>query len=239
MAVVTQNTNNRPTDYNKISQLMDIKFLPGDNNRSLRAKIINLWKYKENTTKQGLVNAISNALGLTTYNTITRRIFWLSRIPLPTTTFTVSVDYVTQVQVVEANYNTATTGYIVWLDNKGVYSRILEFINPPGYTRRTVSGIHSGTLVQIAYQYEVWDRDTNTYKVYNQLDKCNPYDPEDESYMGFSPEAEGSVGVYPLNDISWLEAPSNGMKLADGSPTSKLWNIFQEVDRSSPTTWGE
>jgi hypothetical protein len=401
-----QNKKPRETTLANISVLQGIQRLPDDTNRDLKAKIINLWRFKENTTRQGMVNAISNALGYDQYNIKTRRIFYLSRDPsggaisttgvtgtdnsgcsskdkvlvdtsrnfntvgvvagytvtntadwsagtvteiydtlvfvsgsaepsigdlivgagstahgivegvylldtsggswaggdaagiiilssvvgvfqgeninntttaagnvltssgaqstgsalvcsvgftggydsqsdngdtysvAPSTPFTVTVDNVVQTQITEDQYPTATTGYVVWKDLRGNYTRILEFIDPPAYARRSVSRTHDGSYIEILYDYEVLDEDTGRYVTKYQLDKCNPYDIEDESYMGYAPETEGSIGVYPLNDKVWIDNPVNLMKNADGTPTGKLWAIYTTVDRLVPTSWG-
>lgn len=238
MANVTQNILHVPTDYDKLAALMGIPRLSTDTNRTLKAKLVSLWSFYENTSRQGMVNAISSSLGYDQYNVMTRRIYILSKQPKKTSTFTVTVDGVTQTRITEATYSTAITGYIVWKNTYGEFGRILEFINPPAYSRKTVSRKHAGSYVQIAYAYEEIDKN-NVKLSKDWVDRCNLFDIEDTSYMGWAPETEGSVGIYALNDKVWLEDPTHGMKNADGTPTEKLYGIFHEVDRSNPTTWGE
>jgi hypothetical protein len=213
---------------------MGVEVLPTDTNRSLHAKLINLWSNIENTTRQGVLNSLCNLLGYDHYNIITRRIFILSEEPRKGSEFIVTVDNVVQVQIDEDDYSTATSGYIVWKGFDGGYTRILEFINPPTYTRRTTSRKHYGQFIEVAYQYEEREKDA-TYTIFDIVDRCAPYDPSDVSFMGYYPESEGDVGVYVLNDPIWLE---NNMKDDRGRPNDALWGIFQEVDRMSPTTWG-
>lgn len=234
--MIQQSVLTRTTEYDRLAKLMGVVVLPTDTNRDLHAKLVNLWNHFENTTRQGVLNSICNTLGYDTYNTITRRVYTLSEKPSHNSEFIVSVDNVVQTQIDESEYSTATEGYIVWLDYDGGYTRILEFIDPPTYTRREVSRKHYGQFVQVAYQYEYWDEDEGIYITRDIVDKCAPYDPNDESFMGYYPETVGDVGVYVLNDPIWLE---NNMKDDRSRPTSTLWGIFQEVDRLVPTTWGE
>jgi hypothetical protein len=233
-----QNTITRSTDFSRLGLLHGIHRLPTDTNQSLKNKITNLWRFKENSTKQGMVNSISNVLGYEQYNTITRRIFYLSQIPKPTTTITVTVDGAACTEITETQYPTATSGYIVWKDSYSKYTNLLEFVDPPDYNRTNVARLHAGTYIKVTYEYEKLDANTNTLVTYWMRDECNPYDPDDESYMGASPDTEGSIGVYPINNKSWLEDSTNLLKNVDGTPTQKLWAIMTVVDRTVPTTWG-
>ena len=239
MANMIQNKTIRSTDYSRLSLLQGIQRLPTDNNRTLKDKIVNLWRFRENTTIQGLVNSISNSLGYDQYNVITRRIFILTHQPAPDTNIIVTVNGSAQTQITEAQYPAASTGYVVWKDSYDHYTRILEFVNPPAYARKTLSRKHDGSYVKIDYQWHEVDHRTNLKIVHNQCDECNPYDAEDTSFMGYYPEAEGSIGVYVLNNKTWLDDSDNGLKNADGTPTQKLWSIMTLVDRMVPTTWGE
>ena len=234
---VTQNKLSIRTDYDKLADLMGLRRLPTDSNVDLKAKLINLWKFLENTSRQGMINSISSALGEDQYNVKTRRMFLLTQQPKTNSTFDVSIDNASVSRIVEANYTSATSGFIVWKGVDGNYGRWLEFIIPPSYTRKEVSREHAGSYVEMAYQYWEIDRN-NVRRTKSWVDRCNLFDKNDESFMGWAPETEGPIGVYPLNDKNWLEDPNHGMKYSDGSPTDKLYAIFQDVDRSAPTSWG-
>ena len=212
---------------------MSLSRLPGESNKLMRTRILNLGKFRENTTRQGLVNAISSALAYDQYNVLTRRIYVLTYTPYRTSTFTVTVNGVTHTQITEDQYISATAGYVVWKDENENWTRILEFIDPPAFTRRPTTRRHNGTTVEITYQHRDGDR-VRTY-----TDKCNPYDAGDESFMGWYPESEGDVKVHALNDVDWIDDPSNGFKNADGTPTEKLKVVWREVDSAMPSTWGK
>lgn len=211
---------------------MSLYRLPGESNTSLQTRIQNIGKYPENSGRQGLVNAISSALGYNQYNILTRRIYILSHLPYRTSTFTVTVDGVLATSIDGDAYSGESTGYIVWKDEEQEYIPILEFRNPPGFSRDVTTRKHDGPLVEVTYTYQDGDR------IRVHTDKCNPYDQEDESYMGWSPDVEGSVGVRSLADTEWINASVNGWKNADGTATAKLKAIWHEVDSAMPSTWG-
>lgn len=217
--------------WDEHAAILGLSRLPGETNSAMKTRIQNLGKYKEDSTRQGLINSLSSTFGYSQYNVLTRRVFILTHIPYRTSTFTVTVGDTTQSQRTEATYSTSATGYIVWKDKFGEYTQILEFLNPPTYTRDT-NRLHTGSKVEITYQY----RDGDT--VYYTTDKCNDYDDKDESYMGWYPETEGSIKVRCLNDTEWVNNPDNEYKNSDGTPTEKLKNIWASIDRNIPITWG-
>jgi hypothetical protein len=204
--------------------------LPNEDNISLATRIDNLGKYLENSSRQGLINSLSSALGYEQYNVIVRKIYTLTRQPYRDSTFIVKVDGITQTQIYEGDYPTASSGYIVWKDQTGEYTNILEFIDPPPYTRR-VDRSHSGSLVSVEYQW------LDGIAIRNILDSCNPYDPYDMSFMGWAEETVGSVIVNEISNDDWLL--DVGLRDANKVPSEKLKLIWREVDRSLPMTWGE
>lgn len=218
--------------WDEHAAILGLTRLPGEGNIDLKNRIQNLGKFTEDSSRQGLINALSSAFGYNQYNVITRRIFILTNVPYITSTFTVEVDDVVQTQVTASTYSTATTGYIVWKDKLGEYTQILEFITPPTFTRDTTTRKHNGSKVEVTYQY----RDGDT--AYYYTDKCSPYYEDDDSFMGWYPEVEGSIKVRCLNDTEWLDNADNGFKNSDGTPTEKLKNIWRNIDRNSPITWG-
>lgn len=219
--------------WDEHAAVMGLRRLPGESNTGLRTRILNIGKYVENSSRQGLVNAISSAMGYDQYNIMTRRIYILTHRPWRDSSFTVTVDGAAQTQIYEDDYITASTGYLVWVDEDGIYTRILEFMDPPSFTRDTTTRRHNGVLVEVTYEYRDGDR------VRDYTDRCNPYDTSDESWMGWAPDTEGTVKVRALNDTAWVDDTANGMKMADGTPTERLKAIWREVDSSMPTTWGE
>lgn len=218
--------------WDEDAALMGLSRLPGESNKEIRTRILNIGKNAENATRQGLINALSSAFGYNTYNVLERRIFLLTHTPYMTSTFVVKVDGVEQTQIDESNYASATSGYIVWKDYDGIYTNILEFIDLPSYSRDSTTLRHNGSYVEVTYQY----RDGDYIRTYT--DKCNEYDTYDESFMGFSGEVEGSIKVHSLDDDDWLDDTSNGLKNSDGTPTEKLKSIWREIDATVPCTWG-
>ena len=206
-----------------------LRRLPGENNKSLSTRIQNIGKYMENSGRQGLINALSSGLGYDQYNVLTRRIYILTHTPYRTSTFNVTVEDVVHTRITVDDYTTASAGYIVWTDHDGNYTRLLEFIDPPSYTRDN-SRKHNGQKIEVTYQYRDGDR------IRKYTDKCNPYDVNDESWMGWAPEDEGSILIRSLADSNWLS--SSIWKNTDGTPTEKLKSVWREVDAAMPSTWG-
>lgn len=213
--------------------VMGLSRLPGEDNRQIRTRILNLGKHPENSTRQGLINALCSAFRYNTYNILDRRVFILSFQPHSTSTFSVLVDNESKPEIHSNQYSSATDGFIVWKDKNGEFTRIIEFINPPPYSRNANTREHNGSKVEITYQY----RDGDLVKTHT--DKCSPYDEDDESYMGWFHESEGSIKVRALNDEQWITNISNGMKYSDGAPTEKLYAIWREIDNVTPCIWGE
>jgi len=230
---ITQSYHKVWNIHDEHALLMGLRRLPGETNTQLNTRILNIGKYWEGTTRQGLVNAISSAMGYDQYNVRERRIFLLSHRPWRDATITVTVDGAEQTEVTAGEYDDATTGYIVWADEDEEYTQILEFIDPPDYSRRPGDRKHSGVYIEVEYQYEDKDR------IRWHVDKCNPYDEEDERWMGSSPETEGSVKVGALNHTSWVDNVSSGLKNSDGTPTEQLEAIWKSLDTAIPTSWGE
>jgi len=105
--------------------LQSLRRLPGETNKALRTRILNLGKFREDSTRQGLVNAISSAMGYDQYNVISRRVFLLTHRPSRASTFTVTYDGVAQTQIDEQLYPDATDGYVVWKDEPPLGSTVV------------------------------------------------------------------------------------------------------------------
>ena len=202
--------------------------LPNESNKEILERLNNLALYKEDTTKQGLVNAISNLLGYDQYNVTNKKIFFLTY--KPHSSITVTVDDVLQEEVTISNYDAATSGFIVWKDENDKYTEIIEFINPPAYTRRS-DGLHDGSNIVIEYDW----RDGEETNI--QTDRSNPYNPYDTMYMGAASETIGSVVVIELHDTETL----TDMNFIDVNkvPSDALTSILKLVDSITPITWGE
>jgi len=218
--------------FDEHAALMGLERLPEETNAALKVRIENIGKFMENSGRQGLINALSSALGYNQYNVLTRRIFTLTHTPYRTSTFTVTVDGATQTEITEAEYPTAAAGYIVWADEDGEYTKLIEFVDPPSFTRNATTRKHNGSKVEVTYQYKDGDR-VRTY-----VDKCNDYDEDDDTFMGWYPEAEGSVKIHALSDKNWIDDASNGYKYSDGVPTERLKVIWRDIDAATPSTWG-
>lgn len=229
---VTQSKHKVWNLWDEHAALMSLVRLPGETNDELKTRISNIGKFREGVTRQGLVNALSSALGYEQYNTVVRRVFTLTHNPYRTSSFTVIVDDVTQTQVSESSYSTATTGYVVWTDENGEYTRLLEFFDPPSFSRKGTNRKHNGVYVKVTYSYEDGDR------IRTITDQCNIYDTEDELFMGWNVEPEGTIKVHALSDETWLDNISHGFKYIDGTPTPKLEAIWKEVDAATPSSWG-
>ena len=202
--------------------------LPNETNREILERLTNLSLYKEDTTKQGLVNAISNLLGYDQYNVTNKKIYFLTY--KPHDSITVNVDDVLQEEVTISNYETATSGFIVWRDENNEYTEILEFINPPSYTRRS-DRLHNGSNIVIEYNW----RDGEEINI--QTDRSNPYNSYDDVYMGAAAETVGSVVIIELHDDETL----TDMNFIDINkvPSDALTSILKLVDSITPVTWGE
>jgi hypothetical protein len=202
--------------------------LPNESNKSILQRLNNLAMYKENSTVQGLVNSISNVLGYNQYNVISKKIFFLSHDP--ENIISVMVDDVEQEEVDIDNYDDATSGYIIWKDENDKYTPILEFIEPPEFTRRS-DGLHNGVNIIIEYEW----KDDNVVKI--QTDMGNPYNPYDTRYMGVAPEEPGDVVIIELHNDD--DVTDIGLIDENRVPSEKLKSIWKVIDSITPITWGE
>jgi len=192
---------------------------PIDNNLDLRDRIIRSHNNPPGTTLQGLVNGLSNELGLEPYSLKTKKTFYLSYQPTPIGTpneqdifayYNISgVWYELLPQVWSENYYDAKSnnyGFIVWQNDRyqnieGLknfeYSNIVEILQ---------SDIPSNTEFKFIYSLKLLDEDNNI-TIHNYTDINNPNDSKDDRFTYYLPETpnkENQIIAYTLNSI-----PSN------------------------------
>jgi hypothetical protein len=145
--------------FDEMALLVGLNRDPAERNVDFKERLADFWKNGPNSTKQGLVGALSSEFGLETYNTVDKSFFWLDHEPIVESGVYVYVDDVIQVpQLVTYEttpdgwpeipdnpslYSAASSGWILWQDSLGEYTQLLEFIEPP-----------SGNYVTVDYWFE-------------------------------------------------------------------------------------
>jgi len=233
-------------NFDELGLLSGLNRDPGESNLDFKQRLADFWKENPSSTQQGLVGALSVELGLTPYNVIDKKFFWLEHLPVTPSGVSVFVDgqaqepqlvnYLTlpsgwpDVGVSEY-YETASSGWIVWQDVRGDYTQLLEFIEVP-----------DGAFVTVEYTYDEGGRLYTVLEGDENLEIQDPVyglDGHWKIYKAETPDASSQVIINSLNDQDYLFDTSNGLVDALGLPTTLLKRIVALIQNASPISWGK
>lgn len=237
------------------SQYRELKYVrrPFDSNLDLRAKIFDYHDHPVDTTKQGLINAMSVEFGYNPYNVEEKHVFQLSYKPTPSGVAGVpdvlgyykepgsdTWNYMPQIwssgylQARESN-----RGFIVWQEEKynnidGVknftYSNVVEVLH----------ALPDKTEVKFIYYLTDFDEENERYLV-QFTDINNPNDKNDVRFTYRTEQSQPSLDevlAYTLDDI-----PDNvysGLYYNnDGTPKELLYTIKEHIDKRFKHKWGQ
>lgn len=236
-------------------QYRELKYVrrPFDSSIDMRAKILNKHDNPVSTTKQGLINALSNEFGFQTYNVTDKKTFELTYNPTVSggaTTQDVlgyykipgSDTWNTLTQVWSDTYyqsKESKTGFIVWQNDKissdfseknFTYSNLVEVLED----------IPDMSELKFIYYLVSYDEENKAYLL-SFTDINNPNNPNDTTYTYrkkvSSPSLSGIV-AYTLDDIP--ENIYSGLYFSsNGKPKELLYTIKNYINKKFKHTWGK
>jgi len=256
MARYTQYKQHIWNHFDELGLLVGISRTEGETNSQLKTRILNRYSYTQNSTYQGLTNAISADLGYDPYNVIDKRFFILTYKPDVDQQVVVSVDGEEQTQVVsqwplpsgwsvppgvEFNVDPSglygsvpmiydevdASGYLIWRDDMGEYTQILEFVNAPSN--------ESEVIVEYWYKLDGYLR---YYKDYTFSSR-----PLDDMYglegrfTGRSAETSTGITVNALANRAFRTNTANGLMSAEGTAEELLVSIAKLANDVAPILW--
>ncbi len=218
---------------------------PGESNLDYKQRLADFWKNNPASTNQGLVGALSVEFGLEPYNVINKNFFWLEHQPITASGVTVLIDGVDKTpQLVNYTvkpsgwpdirqsefYGTAESGWILWQDDIGEYTRLLEFVDTP-----------SGSFVSVEYSYDEGGKVFSPIEGDQDLERTDPIYGLDgywKIYREETPDASQQIVINELGDRDYLFDEGNGLVDNVGIPTMLLKRIVSLIQEASPISWG-
>lgn len=236
------------------SQYRELKYVrrPFDSNLDIRSKIYKQHDAPVDTSKQGLINAISHEFGFTPYNTSDKKIFELTYKPTPSGDSDTndifgyykepgSSTWNTMPQIWASGYTQAKEsqlGFVVWQQDRynnidGVknftYSNVTEVLH----------NIPDRSEVRFIYYLTDFDEDNNRILI-QFTDINNPNDSNDTRFTYRLAEKNPSLSeplAYTLNDM-----PDNvysGLYYDDeDKPKELLYTIKEHINTKFKHKWG-
>jgi len=236
-------------------QYRELKYVrrPFDTNLDVRAKIFKYHDHPVDTSKQGLINAISHEFGYTPYNVQDKKVFELSYNPSPSGAALVqdilayykkpdSDTWNSIPQIWSSGYLQAKesdTGFIVWQKEK--YANIDDIKN---FTYSNIAEVmHTmADKSEVKFIYSLTDFDEENNRVLVLFtDINNPNDPNDTRFTYRKATADPDVSgilAYTLDDI-----PENVLRDLyydnENKPKEFLYTIKDYFNKKFKHKWGE
>lgn len=222
---------------------------PGESVLELKDRILRTHENIPSTTKQGLINGLSNEFNLDPYNTEKKTIFELSNLPIPNGLANEQDVWIyykindtwqeVKPQIWSEDYENAKKnyyGFVVWQVNR--YNTIP---NQKNFTYSNIIEIFEEFLDETEFKFKYYvnmrDEDGVISKVLF-TDMQNPNDDKDLRFTYRLPDS-GVLGTdiiaYTLNDIP--ESVSNTYYDSDGIGKPFLYQIKTHLDRKFGHTW--
>jgi len=197
--------------------LLGIQRFPGEDNRSFMSRLRSAVTVERGTSLQGLLNAISAILGLSSYTLTGQRHFQLSYKPvdkddqLQAQSINVQIDGVSQTQIDESIWDSATDGFIVWKEWDGTYGQMLEFKNAPA----------DGATITVEYTTKIDDN----------------YVSVKDTFTGVGAQAPGSnqIEIYEVASTDFI----NQHKTPTGQLDDEYRRLLLDINSLYKRTWGE
>jgi len=232
--------------FDELALLVSLERDPYESNADFKERLAGFWANNPNSSRQGLIGALSSEFGLGSYNTIDKRFFWLSHRPIIASGVTVYLDEVEQtpqllsyettpegwedIPNASGLFSDADDGWIIWQRDDGLYSNLLEFVAAP-----------TGSYVTVEYSFEEGGRVHTIVDGDQDLDLQDPIYGLDgiwKCYAYQTPDPTSHVVVNSLNDEDYLYNEDNGLVDGNGLPTQLLKRIVALMQEASPISWG-
>lgn len=223
---------------------------PGETNLQLRERILKVFKYKSNSSHQGLVNSLSRDFLTERYNVTNKYHYFLTDEPYAQASgikvYASGSSGWEELypQIRASGYSDATSGWIVWNEPDVIVNGTVSYGN---YTQ--ILEILENTLpddeTPLKIEYQILDSyNENGIPILNwktDIDSFNIQIHEDFNYRvkkEIIPDPSSQIVIYSLNSLK--ESAFSGIfYTSEGAATSKLKEISNYFNRKHPIEWGK